>query len=183
MTERRTYDANKFVDAHARIQRASTRSSIRTTLHSNLSSSSSASSSGKSDKVVTSADQVPQRTPLAVMASTRPSSSSATVGRDTARKDDPSALSSTKSRTRATEIYRASSSVFTSHRVASSTPLRQAVWRPHPDGWPGQPDRVAVLGACHRSSRQAAQAMSTTPLASRIRQPARPQPQLEGFVR
>jgi hypothetical protein len=122
VTKRRTYDANKFVDARARIQRASTRSSIRTTLHSNLSISSSASSFGKSDKVVTSTDQVPQRTLLVVMASTRPSSSSATVGKVTARKDDPSALSSTKSHTRATKIYRASSSVFTSHRVASSTP-------------------------------------------------------------
>jgi hypothetical protein len=51
----------------------------------------------------------------------------------------------------------------------------QAFRWPHPDGWLIRPNRVAVKGAGHRSSRQAAQAVSADPPPSRIRQQARPQ--------
>jgi hypothetical protein len=86
------------------------------------SSSNSSSSSRKCDKVATNADRVPQLTPLAVMASTWPSSSYTAMDRDATREGGPSALSNTKSQTHTTEVYMASSSVSTYCHAANSTP-------------------------------------------------------------
>jgi hypothetical protein len=148
-TDGRTYNASESEVRHAKIQRASTRSSIKTALHVDPSSSSSVSSSGKCDKAATSVDRVPQRTSVVAVASNWPSSNSATVDRDAAREEAPSALSNTKSRTRIAKVYRASSSVSTSRREATSA---QVVRRPRLDGRLGEPDRVVVLGAGRRSS-------------------------------
>jgi hypothetical protein len=73
--------------------------SVRSVLRPDSSSSSSVSSFEKCDKAATNADRVPQRTPLAAMKSTQPSSSSTAMDRDAAREDGSSALSSTKSQT------------------------------------------------------------------------------------
>jgi hypothetical protein len=62
-----------------------------------------------------------EQTPLVAAASIRPSSSSTVVDIDAAKEDGPSTLPSTKSQTRAAEIYRASSSASASCRSASST--------------------------------------------------------------
>jgi hypothetical protein len=51
-----------------------------------------------------------------------PLSNSTTIDRDVTRENDPSALPSTKSRTRVAEVRRASNSASTSFFVANSTP-------------------------------------------------------------
>jgi hypothetical protein len=103
------------------VQRASTYSSVRSVLHPDPSSSSSVSNSEKCNRVVGNANRVPQRTPLAATTSVWSSSSSAAEDSDTAKEDIPSALSSSKSRTWAAELRRATSSASTSHRAACST--------------------------------------------------------------
>jgi hypothetical protein len=120
-------------------------------LRPDLRNSSSASISGKCDKAAISADRVPQGSPLAAVALTRPSSSSATVDRDAAREDDPSALSSTKPQTRAAEVRRASNSASASHRAASSAPtyLVASSRRARPDGGPRS--RLQILMPGHSS--------------------------------
>jgi hypothetical protein len=71
--------------------------------------------------MATNAEWDPQRTLLVAAVSIRPSSSSTTMDIDAAIKDSPSALSSTKSRTHAASVNRASSSASTSHHATSST--------------------------------------------------------------
>jgi hypothetical protein len=75
---------------------------------------------GKCDKVPTIADRVPQRIPLVAMASMRSSIGSMIEDSNVTREDIPLGPSSTKSRTRATQLYRASSLAFASHRVPCS---------------------------------------------------------------
>jgi hypothetical protein len=122
----------------------------------------SASSTGKCDKAETNADWVPHRTPLAVVASTQPSSSSAAMDRDATGEDGPSAQSSTLSRTCVAEVRRASSSGSTSHHVASSTPSclatlsRRSSSRARPDGCPRRRSQILTPShsscECHSSS-------------------------------
>jgi hypothetical protein len=75
------------------------------------SSSSLVPNSRKCDRAATNADQVPQQTPLSAVVSIWSSSTSAAENSDAAKEDDSLALSSTKSRTRAAKLHRASSSI------------------------------------------------------------------------
>jgi hypothetical protein len=104
------------------VQRACASASVRSALRPDPSNSSLGFSSGKYDTAATNTEKDPEQTPLAAVASIHPSSSSTYMDIDAAREDDPSAVSSTKSRTHATEVHRASSSAFDCHHAASSAP-------------------------------------------------------------
>jgi hypothetical protein len=120
-TKEGTCDARESEAVRTRVQRASASSSVKSTLHPDPSTSSSVSNSGKCNTTATNVEWDPQWTPSMVAASIQPLKSSATVDKEAAREDGPSALSSTKSRTHATEVHRASSSASASHRAANST--------------------------------------------------------------
>jgi hypothetical protein len=119
-TEEGTCDASESEATCTQDHRASTSSSIIPALYLDLSTSISACSSRKCDTVATNAVQDPQQTPLADVASIWVLSSSTTVDKDVARKDDPLAPLSTKSQTRAAEDRRASNSASASRRAANS---------------------------------------------------------------
>jgi hypothetical protein len=75
----------------------------------------------KCDTTATNTERDPQQTPLASMTSIQPSNNSTAMDTDAAREDDTSVLFSTKCRTRATEVYIASSSASVSRCAAGST--------------------------------------------------------------
>jgi hypothetical protein len=131
------------------------------------SSSNLVSNSGMCDTVTTNADRVPQWTLLAATTLTRPSSSFTTVESDAAKEDDPSSPSSTKSRTRAAEVHRASSSMSPSHHVVYSAPSRStasssqsASWA-RPDGGPRIRLQTLTPGLSRRERRSSCLQNST----------------------
>jgi hypothetical protein len=120
-TEEGTLDTSESEAALTWAQRTSASSSARFTLHLDPSSPSLVFSSRKCNKAATNVDQAPQQTPIDVVVSTRPSSSSATINKEIAGEDSPSTPSSTKPRTHAAEVRNASSLACTSRCAASST--------------------------------------------------------------
>jgi hypothetical protein len=100
-TDKGVYDINESDAWRAWVQRASTSSCVRSALRPDPSSSSLVPNSGKCDRAATNIDRVPQRTPLAVVASIWSSNSSIAEDSDAAKEDGSSALFNTNSQTRA----------------------------------------------------------------------------------
>jgi hypothetical protein len=126
-------------------QRAHTSLSLKFVSCLDPSISSSDSSSGKCDRAVTSTDRVPHQTPLVAMALICFSTSSATMAKDAANEDDPLASPSIKSRTNATDVYRASNSTSTweaspgeqssTHSTAEDKVIRSTMCSPTTPTW------------------------------------------------